>query len=46
MSVDGKRDLDLYSQAAWREEKRAQLKSIYETEKYADCTFSPRINQM
>lgn len=46
LSVDGKRDLDLYSQAAWRQEKKAQLKSIYETEKYADCTFSPRINQM
>lgn len=46
LSVDGKRDLDLHSQAAYREEKRAQLKSIYESEKYADCTFSPRINQM
>lgn len=40
------REVDLYNLVHWKKQRREELKEKYEREKFSECTFSPRINQI
>lgn len=46
MSISGRRDIELYSQAASKQKKLETMRTKHEQQKLAECTFSPKINQL